>query len=154
MKTIELTRDKVALVDDEDYDDLIRYKWSTLSSGNNRYYYAVRWGRPGERDVVLMHNHLLGSLGVDHINGDGLDNQRSNLRSATKTQNGQNRKPNKNCVSEFKGINQRPNGKWYVRIQVDGKRISLGYFNDEIDAAKAYDEAARRYFGEYARTNF
>jgi hypothetical protein len=92
---------------------------------------------------------------VDHINHNGLDNRRSNLRFATDSTNQQNaRKSITKTTSRFKGVDfVKPTGKWRARISVAGKRLFLGSFTDELDAALAYDNAARKYFGEYACLN-
>jgi hypothetical protein len=92
-------------------------------------------------------------LVIDHRNCDGLDNRRSNLRFATHAQNTLNRRKKKNAVSQFRGV-WFYKGKWGSQISSQGKRMFLGRFDNEIDAAKAYDEAARKYHGEFARLNF
>jgi len=105
------------------------------------------------REVLKVPDYLL----VDHINHNGLDNRKANLRPATKTQNGRNRrKVNiQRCRSRYKGpCWYGRKKKWGVKIMVDGKSIFLGYFDDEIDAAKAYDTAAKKYFGDFASLNF
>jgi len=103
------------------------------------------------RQIVCAPKHLF----VDHINGDGLDNRRENIRLATKRQNSQNmvrKRPNK--TSRFKGVSksQHHNG-WRATIKVNGARIHLGYFKDESDAARAYDAAAIEHFGPFAAPN-
>jgi hypothetical protein len=92
---------------------------------------------------------------VDHRNCDSLDNRRANLRFATRAENMRNRRKKKNTTSQFVGVNfYKPSKKWDSRITHQGKRIKLGRFVSEIDAAKAYDEAAKKYYGEFARLNF
>jgi hypothetical protein len=91
---------------------------------------------------------------VDHHDGDGLNNQGYNLRPATHFQNCQNSRGKHGIYSLFKGIRQRRGGQWTARIRVYKKELSLGCFHDEIEAAKAYDLAAKKYFGEFARLNF
>jgi hypothetical protein len=108
--------------------------------------------------IVTMHRELMnqpkGFL-VDHRNTDTLDNRRSNLRLATCSQNQWNRQKIKNTTSRFVGVSfYKSRKKWVAYIDAAGKRISLGYFNSEIDAARAYDEAAKKYHGEFARLNF
>ena len=93
---------------------------------------------------------------VDHINHDGMDNRRANLRAATHAQNTYHRKKRSGATkSKYKGIHWRKeNKKWVARIMFEGKRIHLGSFHTEIEAAKAYDRAAKKYHGEFASLNF
>lgn len=149
MKRIPLTQGLVALVDDTDFDWLNEIKWT----GNRKKYtsYAVT-------KHTKMHRVILNApdgLEVDHIDGNGLNNQRSNLRLCTHRENQRNRPKNKNNKSGYKGVfwNSRAN-KWRVGIRVDRKDIFLGTFFCLIKAAKAYDEAAIKYFGEFAYLNF
>jgi hypothetical protein len=110
------------------------------------------------RSIGMLHQVLMGFPGcqVDHINHDTLDNRRSaNLRLATASQNQGNRKLQVGCASQYKGVCWHKNhNKWMSRITINKKVIYLGYFQDEIEAAKAYDEAAKIYFGEFALMNF
>ncbi|OLE10689.1 MAG: hypothetical protein AUG89_11540 [Acidobacteria bacterium 13_1_20CM_4_56_7] len=101
-----------------------------------------------------MHNLVSGiPIGVDHVDGNPLNNQRANLRQANRYQNGQNRKVQKHS-SRFKGVSfWKSVGKWVASINVNGKKRHLGYFKDETDAAKRYDRAAELNFGVFARTN-
>jgi hypothetical protein len=104
-----------------------------------------------------MHRFLIGEAGlyVDHRNGDGLDNRRANLRSATNSQNQANRGKSKRNKSGFKGVYfHKPAQKFLASIQFEGKLRHLGLFADPIEAAKAYDAAALEYFGQFAKTNF
>ena len=107
-----------------------------------------------------MHREILNAPAgvlVDHINHNGLDNRKANLRLATRAQNCWNRKKPKmrKCASRFKGVGwHKGNKKWVSRIRFNGRRISIGYFNDEVEAAKSYDEAAKKYHGEFAVLNF
>jgi hypothetical protein len=111
-----------------------------------------------------MHKVIMGmpprGLVVDHRNGDGLDNRRSNLRFSTRAGNARNRRHHRSwrgreCASRFKGITwDKEARKWCAAIYVDGKRKNLGRFHSEMEAAKAYDRAALAEFGEFARLNF
>jgi hypothetical protein len=152
-REIRLTQGKVAIVDDEDFRRLSCYNWYAHRAGNK--WYAER---KKNRKTVKMHHAILGISGgleVDHQDGNGLRNTRDNLRLATKSQNAQNKKKPCGGTSRFKGVSWREsNKKWRAQIRANGHLIQLGDFDDEEDAAKTYDEAARRYFGEFARTNF
>lgn len=159
MKKISLTQGKVAMVDDCDFEWLSNWKWNLLKSPYT--YYAVR----GEYNDVLkkqktirMHRVILNApkgIDVDHRNHNGLNNQRYNIRICTKSQNMANQRYQEGNSSEYKGVCWHNRGnKWVAYIGHDGKRIHLGSFVDEIDAAKAYDIEAKKLFGEFAYTNF
>ena len=157
---IHIQKFRFAIVDPADYDLLHKHKWRLNRS--NRTYYAFRTVSRGpllKPRVIWMHRFLMNppdDLLVDHHNHNGLDNRRSNLRLATDSTNQQNaRKRNCKTTSRFKGVDfVKPTGKWRARISVNGKRLFLGSFTDELDAAMTYDEAAKKYFGEYACLNF
>lgn len=152
MKEIPLTQNKATLVDDEDYEWLNQWDWyAQLNHGN---WYVGRSLNPG---TLFMHRVLLGiprGYECDHIDGDGLNNQRFNLRICTTRQNSYNQISLRGA-SRFKGVSlHKRMGKWRAYITFNGKRIHLGLFNSEIVAALSYDKAALNYFGEYARLNF
>jgi hypothetical protein len=155
MKQIPLTRGYFALVDDEDYERVAKIKWILKPSGCTRY--AHGWNKQTKRQVV-MHRYILGIESgsrplVDHVNLDGLDNRRSNLRLCTNSQNGANRRHNRShTTSRFKGVGKRGN-RWQAQIQVAGRRVKIGCFSSEEDAARAYNDAAVAIWGEYARLN-
>lgn len=155
MKEIPLTQGKVALVDDEDYESLNAFKWHAANC--NGAYYAARsvWIGLGKQRYVLMHRELLNvSREVDHINNDGLDNRRANLRPASRSQQNQNSRKRMECSSVFKGVYWNiPSKKWQAYIRVNHIRIHLGLFHCEKAAALAYDSAAVEAFGDYAKTN-
>jgi hypothetical protein len=150
MKRIPLTRGQYALVDDADYDYLMQWKWHILVGSST--YYAKRCS------AIRMHRVILDApkdQHVDHRDGNGLNNQRYNLRLCTRAQNAQNRKLRRDSKSGFKGVRWVPGrNKWRADIKVKGKSIYLGYFTCVVKAAKAYDEAAIKYFGEFAWLNF
>lgn len=158
-KLIPLTQGYSAIVDDEDYDWLMRWKWhATKSAGGS--FYARRNSLSAEvfnrRVVITMHRTILGvidnpSVLVDHINRDGLDNRRTNLRLCNKSQNGCNSLPRRGS-SKYKGVS-RKGGMWVAQISDGSRRRSLGYFQNELDAAAIYDEMAIRIHGAFALTN-
>lgn len=147
---INLTKGQVAKVDLEDLDLLLPHKWCLVAGGK----YA---GRKVDGGTQYMHKLIMNhpKLPVDHINGDTLDNRRSNLRICTHSQNSKNRRPNSSVGSSiYKGVDYQPRyGRWRARIRIDYKPIYLGDFDSEIEAAKAYNDAAIRFHGEYASIN-
>jgi hypothetical protein len=155
---IPLTRGLVAIVDDAD-EHLAQHRWHVNVANERSRPYAVR-AKPGVRGAVLwMHREVLGVTGslvhVDHVNRDTMDNRRCNLRVATRAENNRNRGAFRTGTSGFKGVSwHRRHEEWMAYIRVDGTRLHLGYFADPVDAARAYDVAAARYFGEFARLNF
>jgi hypothetical protein len=161
---IELTLGKTTIIDDED-KDLANMKWHTLNNPCNLY--AVRSIKRvnGKRDSILLHRLILerkierklrNDEYVDHINRDSLDNRRQNIRIATNQQNQQNRRILlKKKTSKFKGVYyDKYHERWCARIVINKKATFLGYFENEVIAAKIYDEAAKRLYGEFCNTNF
>ena len=157
-RRIPLTQGKFAIVDPEDYGRLAKFKWHVCKSGHT--FYARRKVAPkkNRKTIICMHREIIkapAGFVVDHINHNGLDNRKANLRPATWAQNIRHSKKTRNKFrSNYKGLFHRGDGMWRVLITVDGRRIYLGCFKDEIDAAKAYDTAAKKYFGEFANLNF
>ena len=152
MKEIELTGGKYALVDDEDYEWLSRWKWRCTSG------YATRSSprQCGKRPTILMHRLILGlSEGevTDHINHNGLDNRRCNLRRCTSSENAQNSLMPESNSSGYMGV-IRNKGKWVARIRYDGESARLGQFDTAEEAARVYDIAALELHKEFATTNF
>lgn len=164
-KEIRLTRGKVAVVDDEDYEFLSRYKWFAVKSKKGNTYYAIRrFQQNGKDKSMLMHRQIMDAdnkgiikgrrLFIDHKNRNGLDNRKSNLRFCTMSQNIANSRPTRNSSSKFKGVCWHICcGKWYARIMQKRRCIDLGLFENEVDAAKAYNQKAKELFGEFARLN-
>jgi hypothetical protein len=153
VKLIPLTQGQFAIVDDFDYLWLSKWKWRALKT--QREFYAVTWGRPhGAPYSLAMHAIILGTNGGDHIDGNGLNNTRRNLRPSTTSQNGVNRRLNRNSNSGFKGVTWRASRKhWRAVIKAHGRAMDIGTFKDPTEAAMAYDSAAIKLFGEFARTN-
>lgn len=153
---IQLTRGLVALIDDADVSTVSKWKWQAKRSRNTWYALRTGWSN-GHKTCVLMHHVVFGRDGllIDHVDGNGLNNTRDNLRSATNRQNCQNRIALLSCSSKFKGVDfYKRSSRWRARIKIDGKLKHLGEFQNEIDAALCYDAAAKIHFGEFARTNF
>lgn len=153
MKEIKLTQGKVAMVDDEDYQYLNGFKWYASKAGN--VFYAMKAITvDGKRKTQYMHNVILNGKGIDHIDRNGCNNQKSNLRFCTQSENGMNRTKMENASSIFKGVCFNKSAKkWMVRIQINSKVIYLGLFASEIEAAKAYNAKAIELFGEFANLN-
>lgn len=156
MKLIKLTKGKFAQVDDDDFEYLNKFKWCTLSGGGSCEY-ARRAHQSGNKQIaILMQNEIITNhkgFIVDHIDGNTLNNQKNNLRLTTQQKNCFNQKA-RIGTSKFKGVNYEKNmNKWKSQIQAYGKKIYLGIYKTEIDAAKAYNEAAEKYHGEFARLN-
>ncbi len=150
MKRIPLTRGKEALVDDQDYEYLMQWKWHAGKGGE----YATRDKSIHMHQVLAeLMNFPVGSI-ADHFNRDGLDNRRKNLRPATNQTNLMNRGPQVNNTSGFKGVTfDRSRGKWVAQLKKDQKRIYSARFDDKVEAAKSYNKAAKKHFGEFAYLN-
>jgi len=150
---IPLTQGKFAFVDPEDYPALIRHKWSASKRGNT--FYAVR---SQGKHQIKMHRLITNAppqLLVDHADHNGLNNTKQNLRPCNRLQNAANQQPRKNGSSKFKGVCWNKRDKvWDVRIRYNGRNLYIGSFKSELEAAKAYDSAARFYKGKFACTNF
>lgn len=145
---------KFVIVDDDDYEWLNQWKWYYHKDG-----YASRGERKdGKYRKILMHReviHTPSDMHTDHVNGDGLDNRKSNLRICTRLENMHNRRPQRDSSSKYKGVYYSKRSEcWGAYITVNGKRINLGYFNTEEDAARVVDRAAIEYHGDFARLNF
>ena len=152
MKRIPLTQGKEALVDDCDYEYLMQWKWCARKDRDTFYAGRSRPNVPMHRVIAERAGMKIDGLEVDHWNHDGLDNQLSNLRPATKSQNQSNRGPTKNNTSGYKGVDWHE-GRWRASIQVAQKRTHLGHFDDKHDAARAYNEAVVKFHKEFARLN-
>jgi hypothetical protein len=157
MKKIKLTQGKFAIVDDEDFEFLNQFKW--YAKRDRTTFYAVRnGGKRPNRVMVQMHRVIMNCpdiMAVDHLDSNGLNNQKSNLRVCTEADNHRNQKMPSNNTSGYKGVVWHESTKRFTaQICVNSKQIYLGSFGVGEEAAKAYDDAAIKYRGEFARLNF
>jgi len=157
-RRIKLNHGRYAIVEPVDYEELNKHKWHDVKGGDT--FYAVRstYKTNGRKTTMQMHREIMrpeGELWVDHKNHNGLDNRRANLRNVTPAQNNYNSRLGMNRGrSKYKGVKWcEYHKKWRVVICHNGKNIHIGYFDSEIEAAKAYDEAAKKYRGEFAALN-
>jgi hypothetical protein len=150
VREIPLTKGYSAIVDDEDYNLLNTHRWKANVTAFGQAY-AMRAGLKMHRVIMNAPKGMV----VDHINGNTLDNRKENLRVCEQKFNARNRCVRKTTQksSRFKGVHLDPSGLWVSGIRVNGRKKSLGYFNKEIDAALAYNQAALEHFGEYAQIN-
>jgi len=143
----------VALVDDEDFEALNQFNWYAQKHGDTPYA-----GRKiiidGKKVMQYMHGAILSGKGVDHIDGNGCNNTRSNLRFCTQSENAMNMRKQENTSSIYKGVSfSKQRVKWEAYIMINRKRIRLGYFDTEVEAAKAYNAKAIELFCEFANLN-
>lgn len=154
-RLVRLTRGMFAIVDEEDFERVNQYMWHVKRDKNN--YYAVRSSSPTKNiESISLHNFIKNDRGmVDHINGNGLDDRKINLRFCTNMENLQNSKPMRGKSSKYKGVSLFTRyGKFAAQIRVNGVPMVIGYYDDETDAARAYDNKAKDVFKEFARLNF
>lgn len=155
VKYIPLTKGYVASVDDADFDDLNRFKWTLFTDPKSGAFYAYRGvvNSEGKWRPLLMHRYLMkakrGQL-VDHKNGNGLDNRRRNMRFATHTQNQANRGAQRTNKLGVKGVSAQGN-RFIAKLTHCGKQHYFGCYKTIAEASNAYRRAAIRFFGEYAR---
>jgi hypothetical protein len=153
MKEIPLTRGAIAIVDDDMFEYLNQFNWHLNTEG-----YAQReiWNK-GNRIKVRMHREILGTpvgMDTDHINNNRLDNRRENLRVCTRSENLQNSSLRSNNTSGYKGVSYFKHGRlWMASLYLNKKLVFCKYFHNPEDAARAYNEAAKKYFGEFAKLN-
>ena len=155
MKKIKLTQGKFALVDDNDFERLNQFKWCAAGNNKNNYFYAIR---TIAKKNIGMHRVILNAVEsiyhVDHIDGDTLNNQKSNLRLCTNSENRRNQKLNKKSTTGYKGVSIRKiNNTYRSQIKFNSKTICIGHYKTAIEAAKAYNEKAKELHGEFARLN-
>lgn len=159
MKRIKLSNcDDYALVDDKDYFMLIGFTWRKNAQGYavRREYTRISKGVRHAKDI-RMHRQIMGEpegMEVDHEDSSGLNNQRSNLRVAAHWQNLANRAIQKNNTSGYRGVSwSKQNKKWWAQQYINSKTVSLGYYDNILDAARAYNKAALERYGKFARLN-
>jgi hypothetical protein len=154
MKEIKLTNGMIALVDDADFEWLNKYTWSY----DGKKYAKRTQSRTILKKDLTMHREIMGfpeNKQVDHINGNKLDNRRENLRLCSNSENLCNRGKQKNNTSGYKGVTWNKNNKnWMAQINVLGKYIYIGSYPEKELAARAYDEAAKKYHGLFSKPNF
>jgi uncharacterized protein YueI len=159
MKTIPLTQNQEMLIDDDDYEYLNQFNWHCQVIGDLAYAARSKYNKITKKCTnIYAHTAILGAqkYHIDHIDGNGLNNQKSNLRAATPQQNSWNAKKSTsaNCSSKYKGVSwHSKNKKWISQIMLDNKSIYLGSFDNEIIAALSYNDAAKKFYGEFARPN-
>lgn len=157
MKKIKLNLNKFAFIDSEDFNKVSAYKWYADKSGNGFYAVANSKDENGKHKKIRMHQFIFGKkigFQIDHIDGNGLNNMKSNLRYATHSQNQHNRKKYTNNTSDLKGVFWHKNKKkWYSAIRVSSKLVHLGYFDSKLKAHETYCKAALRFHGDFARIN-
>jgi hypothetical protein len=156
MKEIMLTQGAVSVVDDEDFEMINSFKWQIRRNKYTSYACRIYRTKDGRKEMSIHQMILKPKEGyqIDHIDGDGLNNRRDNLRYVTKGQNRMNMKNvNPFSSSKFKGVTLFRN-KWMAQLRYNDKHYYLGVFHGEIDAARAYDKKAIELFGVFARPNF
>lgn len=159
MKQISLTQGQVTIVDDEDFEFLSQFKWCSFQ--HRKTFYAVRNSSvdsAGKSRIILMHREILKApdgVWVDHIDRNGLNNQRVNIRLANRFQNQRNRGPNNNNKSGYKGVSfSKQNKGWVAHIHYGGRVHHLGTFQNREMAARIYGEVAKEHYGDFAYLNF
>jgi hypothetical protein len=155
IRYIPLTRGQYAIVDAADFEWLSRYKWHAAPRDAKGGFYARRHEKGRG---IWMHREIMKApegLVVDHIDNNGLNDRRCNLRLCTRTQNGRNRRKNRDSANEYKGIwTDKRTGRSYAQIRFKGKQLYLGVYDTAIEAARAYDRKAIELHGQFAYLNF
>jgi hypothetical protein len=156
MKQIKISQNKYTQVDDSDFEELNKYKW--MAKKDKKNFYVARHSKGGTRKLILMHRVVANTpngMFTDHIDGDGLNNQKSNLRVCSNQQNSVNRGKNNNNTSGLKGVywvqNGKSSGKWRALIGFKGKFIHLGLFSSKEAAYEAYCTACCKLHGDFAK---
>ena len=153
MKEIKLSNNRgITLVDDEDYENLLKYKWR-INKGYARTSIKI-YGKWKSKTMHRIIMDVSNKFQVDHIDNNRLNNQKNNLRIVTQQQNNMNRIKGKNCSSKYKGVSKaKDRNTWRAAIRFNKKYIHIGCFLNEKDAAGAYNDKARELFGKYANLN-
>ncbi len=153
---VPLTQGKVAVIDALDAETVSEYNWHAKQNGKRLYAFARTVGPSGKVHDIQMHRLLMGepdNMDIDHVDGDGLNNRRNNLRLATKSENGRNRGANVTNTSGFKGVSwHKAAGRWLAQITVKRKNKYLGLYNTPEEAHAAYCDASKKYHGEFGRS--
>lgn len=164
MKAIQLTNGYIALVDDDDFDYLNKWKWQAIKCKGG-YVYATRgfYKEKGKVRKIMMHREIMKTpkgMVCDHSDHNTLNNQKSNLRNCSYSNNSMNKTSQKGSSSKYLGVHvnkQKYKGKvysyWRAQIMVDKKKVTIGSFKSELEAAAAYDCMANKYFGDFANKN-
>lgn len=151
---IELTQGKVAIIDDEDYEIVSKHNWRAYKD-KNTYYAITRYEHTPPYSQISLHRFIMNDpegMVVDHIDGNGLNNKKENLRIVTRQQNNSHRlNMMSNNTSGYRGVywKKHPHNRWLSCIRFNSKLIHLGYFDTKEEAARAFNEKARELFGEY-----
>lgn len=158
MKEIELTKGKSALVDDLDFEFINQWSWFAVKIRRTFYAARVVYYKSKYHSIVLMHRQILcltdRKIFCDHIDHNGLNNQKNNLRRSNCSQNAANRSSVKNSTSKYLGVSKKTNSNyWRAKLQSNGKDVHIGCFADEKQAAIAYNIKAREIHGEFANLN-
>jgi len=157
-RKIYLGLGRFTIVEPRDYYSLRHFKWFVHGNGSNLYAARSALTDDLRSRIIFLHRQLMSppaGLVVDHLNCDSLDNRRANLRVVTQAVNMRNRRKRKNTSSRYIGVHfDKQRNKWSVHIRYNGRKIWLGRFDSELDAARAYDVAAIKYFGASVRLNF
>lgn len=160
MQTIVLTKGKVAVIDDIDYESVSSFRWYARKNERGNWYAATSMRIDGKRRQVHMHRFIYGAdliqkILVDHVNGDGLDNRRENLRAATHQQNTIHSKKRSGCyTSAFKGVHySRTHNRWVAKLYSKGRLVMKRRFKTEREAALEYNHKVIEIHGNYAVLN-
>lgn len=158
MKEIPLSKGKVALVDDDVYDELVKHEWRARKMCGDHWYATRSRYESGKTYMIYMHREIMHTpkgMDTDHIDGQTLHNCRANLRICTRTQNLQNRKNDRRNTTGYRCVTFTPGAKLPYRatITIKRKQHTIGTFATAEEAAKAYNEVAFKLHGEYARLN-